>query len=142
MNRTADEIGRSVDAYEAQIGDLKIERVVPLRRERIKLTNIIRRYAQETQDVELINWLQNEETQFDEDTINTAEQQQRLEASEMKRQPAETYEEALARLEHTEALAKLATHRLDLHIDFLSKANTRLKEKIAELGLPLPGDSE
>ena len=42
----------------------------------------------------------------------------------------------MAILKHKEALTELARRKVELHIQFLQKANARLKAKVAEVELP------
>jgi transcriptional regulator of aromatic amino acid metabolism len=133
MNRSLEQIGLSRDAEITEIGRLLIEQVAICEREFDQLKAELRSIAHQTRDVELVDWLRIENSRLDEESNAIQNALTTLEEVTMKMEPSANYEEAVRRLEHVEALAKLTRHKIELHVQFLRESNARLKDKLAEV---------
>ncbi len=107
MNRSLEEVGLSRDAEEAQIGWLLITEVEALRREFDSLKRELRIIANRTLDADLVCWLRDQESGVAEDFNKVQSALTTFQGTNMAIKPTDNYEEAVAQLEHVEALAKL-----------------------------------
>src|SRR5436190_19463871 len=106
--RRPQQIIDAIEAESARIVERYLKVADPLRREFQRLQGVIREHAHKTQNRELIDWLREQTARFDKDSRKVDRLLNRDKEARMRNQRAsETFEEALTRLEHEEALANL-----------------------------------
>jgi hypothetical protein len=141
MTRTVAEIRESIEVKDKEIARLSIEKVGPQVRRLKQLKALMLQHIRDTGDAELAQW-------FNGEVAKSAKSTHRMKKSmsEASKAKAETLKvkndtkKTLLLIKKEEELTDLALEEVKVYIAFLQEADVLLRDKMTEVGIPIPSD--